>query len=96
MTREEYRDWRARTAEAARDDGRNGSPFQLCSRCGGCEYAGGFCSWCQTADYSLTAHRHVNQAERCATGRLPMVTSEGVWHHPARTIGRVVGVTAAA
>lgn len=85
MTRDGYRQWRAETAAAYRADARNGAPYQRCSRCGKCEYAGGFCSWCRTAEYTLTAHRHVGEGERCRTGRPTTVRSEGGWLHPSVT-----------
>jgi hypothetical protein len=60
----EYHDLRADMAAEARDRNLD-HPFQLCARCGHCEYAGGFCSWCKSATYDLILHTHPNTRAGC-------------------------------
>lgn len=84
LSRQEYLEWRTEAAAAYRDDHRNGSPRHLCTRCNECEVAGSYCSNCRTAEYTLIAHRHTEQDQKCRVGRDAAVVSEGEVHHPAR------------
>lgn len=84
MTELEYQVWRADAAALARLNNGRGHPYHLCSRCGKCEVAGGFCSWCRTADYVLSAHRHTNGGLRGKAGHSTGIAMDGDYHHPAR------------
>lgn len=87
MTREEYRAWREEAALAFRNDN-DRAPYARCSACGKCEYAGGYCSACTTAEYDLVAHFHL-KAGACSAIR-PERHPElmvGTFHHSAAQEG---------
>lgn len=65
-----------------------GGVFHVCSKCGRCEIAGGFCSTCLSGEYDLTAHRHVKvgKVSSCPLARVSVSTFLpravlGVYHH---------------
>lgn len=90
LSRAEYRDLRTSTAAAARE--RGGSHlYQHCNRCGHCEVAGGFCSWCTTAAYTLTPHYH-GQREACPLSQPETGQGRGIlgtYRHPAAALSVV-------
>jgi hypothetical protein len=71
MSQVEYHDWRANQAEAARHGDGASAPYQLCSQCGACEYAGGFCHNHGNGNYTLIAHLHASEGGGSLTGCTP-------------------------
>jgi len=79
LTREEYRELRAAMSDRARIKGTSGL-YHLCRKCGRCEYAGGFCSWCTTSEYDLVAHLHPQRAQ-CPLAGGSTGQAEGFYRH---------------